>query len=70
MGGIGGGRDDNDLSWTNEELPLEVRRALLDKALEDMKAERARAKVPGTSDRAGKTGSERDPAGVKDKPSA
>jgi hypothetical protein len=70
MGGTGGGRDAGDLSWTNEELPLEVRRALLDKALEDLKAARARAKVPAGSDRAGKTGSERGPATVKDKPKA
>jgi cation transport regulator ChaB len=74
MTGIGGGRDPGDLSWTNEELPLEVRRALLDKALEDFKAAKAlgnaRAKVRPASDRAGKTGSERGPARVKDKPKA
>jgi hypothetical protein len=74
MGGTGSGRDEGDLSWTNEELPLEVRRALLDQALEDFKAARAagttRAAVPAVSDRAGKTGSERDPASVKDKPKA
>ena len=74
MTGIGGGHDPGDLSWTNEELPLEVRRALLDKALEDFKAAKAagtnRAPVPAVSDRAGKTRSERDSASVKDKPKA
>ena len=73
MTGIGSGRDPGELSWTNEELPLEVRRALLDKALEDFKAAKAagtkRATRPA-SDRAGKTGSERGPASVKDKPKA
>ena len=74
MTGIGSGRDPGDLSWTNEELPLEVRRALLDKALEELKAAKAtgtiRAKVRPASDRAGNTGSERGPASVKDKPKA
>jgi len=74
MGGTGSGRDAGDLSWTNEELPLEVRRALLDKALEDFKAAKAggttRAKAPAAPEHAGKTGSERGPASVKDKPKA
>ncbi|HXC40235.1 MAG TPA: hypothetical protein VN667_14955 [Burkholderiales bacterium] len=73
MTGIGSGRDPGDLSWTNEELPLDVRRVLLDQALEDFKAAKAagtsRAKAPAVSDRAGKTGSD-DPARIKDKPKA
>jgi hypothetical protein len=74
MTGIGSGRDTGDLSWTNEELPLEVRRALLDQALQDLKAARAvgnnRADVPAVNERARKTGSERDPASAGDKPKA
>jgi hypothetical protein len=74
MSGIGVGHDEGDFSWTNEELPLEVRRALLDQALQDLRAARAvdnaRAKVPAALDRAGQSGSERDPGGVKVKPKA
>jgi hypothetical protein len=73
MTGIGSGRDTGDLSWTNEELPLEVRRALLDQALQDLKAARAVGNnrgVPAVNERAGKTGSERDPASAGDKPKA
>jgi hypothetical protein len=74
MTGLGSGRDPGDLSWTNEELPLEVRRALLDKALQDLKAAKAvgnaRETLPAAVDRPGKTGPERDPASVNDKPNA
>jgi hypothetical protein len=67
------GREEGDLSWTNEALPLALRRALLDKALEDFKAARAaastRAGVPAKSDRAGRSGSGSD-SRKKDKPQA
>jgi len=75
MGGTGtGGRDDGDLSWTNETLPLELRRALLDKALDDLR----RARASGTQrqgtvpkpERAGRTGAGREPKPKKDKPQA
>jgi hypothetical protein len=50
--------DEGDLSWTNEALPLEVRRELLDKALEDFKAAKAaggdsRRQKAATPDRPG-----------------
>ncbi len=76
MGGSGtGGRDDGDLSWTNETLPLELRRALLDKALEDLRRARAsgtqRQGIVTTPERAGQTGRGRDNANPKkDKPRA
>lgn len=74
MGGTGnnGGRDDGDLSWTNETLPLELRRALLDKALEDLRRARAsgtqRQGVASKPERAGQTGRDSNPG--KDKPKA
>lgn len=75
MGGFGnGGRDEGDLSWTNEALPLEVRRALLDKALEDLRIARAagsiRANKGGKVDRPGRSGADRDLPSKKDKPQA
>lgn len=74
MGGFGsGGRDERDLSWTNEALPLEVRRALLDKALEDLRIAKAAASDRrgggGTPDRA-PSDLGRDPPANKDKPQA
>jgi hypothetical protein len=75
-----GSREDGDLSWTNEALPLEVRRALLDKALADFKASKAAGKTrselastrdrAATPDRAGQSGSDRDSTSKKDKPQA
>ena len=69
-----GSREDGDLSWTNEALPLEVRRALLDKALADFKASKAagktRSELAATPDRAGQSGSDRDSTSKKDKPRA
>lgn len=77
MGGFSnGGRDEGDLSWTNEALPLEVRRALLDKALEDLRIARAagstRAGAAPKLERPGRSGSGRDSASKKkkDKPQA
>ena len=75
MGGTGvGGRDEGDLSWTNETLPLELRRALLDKALEDLRRARAsdgqRQGIASPPGRAGHTGTGRDPKPGKDKPKA
>jgi hypothetical protein len=77
MGRFGSGRDEGDLSWTNEVLPLEVRRALLDKALEDFRAAKAartagkaRAQVAAVPDRAGQSGAGRNIATGKDKPKA
>jgi len=75
MGGFSNGsRDEGDLSWTNEALPLEVRRALLDKALEDLRLARAAGSTrAGTSpklDRPGHSGSDRDSPVKKDKPKA
>jgi hypothetical protein len=77
MGAFGnkveGRSDAGDLSWTNEELPLELRRALLDKALEDFRSARAtgsggRAKA-GTPDRPGQAGASSDSSRRNDKPS-
>jgi hypothetical protein len=71
--GSGCAHDPGDLSWTNEELPIEVRRALLDKALEELKAARAvgrNAAAPAASDRPGKAGSERATTAARDKPKA
>lgn len=72
--GTGSGRNDGDLSWTNEALPLEVRRALLDKALEDFRTAKAagstRAGVAAMPDRPGQAGSDRDSTSNKDKPQA
>lgn len=76
MGGFGtqgSGREEGELSWTNEALPLEVRRALLDKVLEDLR----RAKAAGAgcasktrdADRAGMAGADRESNGGGDKPS-
>jgi hypothetical protein len=72
MGGFSnGGRDEGDLSWTNEALPLEVRRALLDKALQDLRLARAAAGSAAPKlDRPGHGGSDRDSAIKKDKPQA
>lgn len=76
MGGFGtdGGRDESDLSWTNELLPIEVRRALLDKALEDLRLARAaasgRQRSAKTPDRPGQSGVGRDFPARKDKPEA
>jgi hypothetical protein len=76
MGGFGtdSGRDEDELSWTNEALPLEVRRALLDKALDDLRkakaADGARASVAVMTDRPGQTGSKRESSSKKDKPRA
>jgi hypothetical protein len=74
MGGLGINsgreRDTGELSWTNEALPLEVRRALLDKALDDLRKARAadtvRVSSARVSGRAGKAGADRDPPGGKD----
>lgn len=72
--GTEGSRDEGELSWTNEALPLEVRRALLDKALEDLRKAKAagntRAKVAAVAERPGQAGADRDSAGRKDKPQA
>ena len=76
MGGFGtdSGRDEGELSWTNEALPLEVRRALLDKALDDLRKAKAadgiRASVAAVTDRPGRTGSKRESSSKKDKPRA
>jgi hypothetical protein len=74
MGGSGGGRDDGELSWTNETLPLELRRALLDKALDDLRRARAsgaqRQGAFPTPDRAGQSGAGRNSKPKKDKPRA
>lgn len=82
MGGFGttGGRDEDDLSWTNELLPIEVRRALLDKALEELRLSKAAASTSqavvkprqgaGTPERPGKSGQGRQPPSTRDKPSA
>jgi hypothetical protein len=61
---------DGDLSWTNEALPLEVRRALLDKALEDLRIARAAGSPRNatSSERPGLGG--RGPAPGTDKPQA
>jgi hypothetical protein len=63
---------EGDLSWTNEELPLEVRRALLDKALEEFRTARAagsgRRVKAGTPDRPGQSGAGSDSSSRKDKP--
>jgi hypothetical protein len=72
--GTEGGRDAGELSWTNEALPLEVRRALLDKALEDLRkakaADGSRTKVAAMTERPGQAGSDRDSTSRKDKPQA
>jgi hypothetical protein len=76
MGGFGtdGGRDEGELSWTNEALPLEVRRELLDKALEDLRKAKAaggtRTKIASMTERPGKTGSDRDSTSSEEKPQA
>jgi hypothetical protein len=76
MGGFGkdSGREEGDLSWTNEALPLEIRRALLDQALEELRKARAaggpRPGVVASLDRPGQSGSERASPGKKDKPKA
>jgi hypothetical protein len=69
------GRDNGELSWTNEALPLEVRRALLDKALEDFRTARAaggnrNSVAAAAPNRAGQSGSERDSPAREDKPNA
>lgn len=73
MGAQGGGREEGELSWTNEALPLEVRRALLDKALEDLRRAKAadthRAGKTRDGDRAGVAGSDRESNRGGDKPS-
>jgi hypothetical protein len=76
MGGLGkftGRGDEGDLSWTNEELPLDVRRELLDKALEDFRAAKAagsgRRLKAATPDRPGQAGAGADSSSAKDKPS-
>lgn len=75
MGGFGnvsGRGDKGDLSWTNEELPLEVRRALLDKALEEFRTAKAagsgRRVKAGTPDRPGQAGAGAASSSAKDKP--
>jgi hypothetical protein len=73
MGGFSKGRrDQGELSWTNEALPLEVRRALLDKALEDLRLARAAGSTRGGAklDRPGHTGADADSPVKKDKPQA
>lgn len=48
---------DSEPCWTDETLPLGVRRNLLDKALDRIKAERgARHSHPGNQDRPGHPG--------------
>jgi hypothetical protein len=72
--GTNAGREHGELSWTNEALPLEVRRALLDKALDDLRKARAadtvRASGAPIPERAGKAGADRDTPGGKDSPKA
>ena len=72
--GAGNGRKEGDLSWTNEALPLELRRALLDKALDDLRRARAsgshRPSLVPTPERAGQSGSGRSSTPKKDKPRA
>ena len=75
MGGFSNsGRDEGTLSWTNEALPLEVRRALLDKALDDLRLARAAGSTrTGASpklDRPGHSGADGDSPVKKDKPQA
>ncbi len=72
MSGSGDGRDDGELSWTNETLPLEFRRALLDKALDDLRRARASGSqgAIATPERAGQSGAGRDSKPRKDKPRA
>jgi hypothetical protein len=75
MGGFSnGGRDEGELSWTNEALPLEVRRALLDKALDELRLARAagstRTGATPKLERPGHSGSDRDSSTRKDKPQA
>ncbi|MCM2254022.1 MAG: hypothetical protein NDJ19_16790, partial [Ramlibacter sp.] len=75
MGGFGTpgcGREEGELSWTNEALPLEVRRALLDKALDDLRRAKAAGASPAgktrDADRAGVAGSDRESNRGGDKP--
>ena len=70
FGNVNGRGDEGDLSWTNEELPLEVRRALLDKALEEFRTAKAAGSggraTAGKPDRPGQAGA--DSSSAKDKP--
>ncbi|HWP11308.1 MAG TPA: hypothetical protein VNN06_05770 [Ramlibacter sp.] len=76
MGGIGDGSgrfDEGDLSWTNEALPLEVRRALLDKALDEFRSAKAAGKTRASADtpnRKAQTRAGPDSTSRKDKPQA
>lgn len=52
---------DTEPSWTDESLPLDLRRRLLDRALDRIKATRAQGPHPGNQDRPdhpGESGSE------------
>ena len=75
MGGIGDGNgrfDEGDLSWTNEALPLELRRALLDKALDEFRSAKAAGKTRArdTPSRTAQTRAGPDSIKSKDKPRA
>ena len=75
MGGIGdrsGRFDEGDLSWTNEALPLELRRALLDKALDEFRSAKAAGKTRAsdTPNRTAQTRAGPDSKRTKEKPQA